>query len=115
MRRFSLCGRRKKSTSPCLATMFIGSVRRHLLIGHRAFSATAQQTTAPALAVQTSTLENNVIVATKGGEEEMVSFSISLAAGSRHESPSAPGASNFLKHALFMVLYKLKQMFIVFL
>lgn len=83
--------------------MFIGSVRRRLATSHRGFSATAQQTATSALSVQSSTLANNVIVATKGGEEEMVSLSISLASGSRHEAPNAPGASNFLKHALFMV------------
>jgi predicted Zn-dependent peptidase len=83
--------------------MFIGSARRHLIT--RAFSASAHQQipTSNGAAVQTSTLSNNVFVATKGGEQEMVLLSICLAAGSRHEAPDAPGTAHFLKHALFMV------------
>lgn len=58
---------------------------------------------ASASSIQTSVLENNVIVATKGPETEMVTFGVSLAAGSRYEIPSTPGLAHFFKHSLFLV------------
>ncbi len=49
-------------------------------------------------------LSNNMMVVTKGPETELISFNVSIGAGSRYELPSVPGLAHCFKHSLFMVL-----------